>query len=102
VRRANNAPRGVAATLYGETPYGWRLSRDRSKLVVDADEQRVVAVVRHMYFVERLAMREIVERLRSMGVVNRRGNAFGLTSVHYIIHSQGRVPREARPSRPRQ
>lgn len=99
--RRVNVPRGVAPVLYGETPYGWRLSRDRSKLIVDEEEQRVVAVVRHMYLVERLPMREIVERLRGMGVISRRGRPFGLTSVHYIIHDRGRRPPEARSSRRR-
>src|SRR5580704_15522717 len=51
---------GSRDILYGETPYGWRLSRDRSKLVIDGDEQRVLAVVRHMYFVERIPMRSVV------------------------------------------
>jgi hypothetical protein len=85
--------------LYGETPFGWRLSRDRSKLVVNGDEQRVLAVVRHMYFVERVPMRDIVQRLDGMGIVNRRGRAFGLSSVWEMIHQGKERPPEASPAK---
>jgi hypothetical protein len=92
------APRGARDILYGETPFGWRLSRDRSKLVLDGDEQRIIGVVRHMYFVQRVPMREIVARLRDMGVVNRRGRPFGLSSVFEMIHRGRGQPPEAKPS----
>ena len=72
MRRAS-VPENGPDILFGETPYGWRLSRNRSKLVMDDDEQRVLAIVRHMYVVGRAPMREIVSRLREMGVVSRRG-----------------------------
>jgi hypothetical protein len=85
--------------LYGETPYGWRLSRDRSKLVLNGDEQRVLAVVRHMYFAQRVPMRDIVQRLDGMGIVNRRGRAFGLSSVWEMIHHGKDRPAEAAPSK---
>ncbi len=81
--------------LYGETPYGWRLSRDRSKLVMNGDEQRVLAVVRHMYFAQRVPMRDIVQRLGGMGIVNRRGRSFGLSSVWEMIHHGKERPPEA-------
>jgi hypothetical protein len=90
------APKGARDILYGETPFGWRLSRDRSKLVLDGNEQRILSVVRHMYFAERVPMREIVTRLREMGIVNRRGRAFGLSSVFEMIHRGPRQPAEAR------
>ena len=89
------APRGTPDILYGEAPYGWRLSRDRSKLVKNRDEQRVLAVVRHMYFVQRIPMRDIVVRLRDMGVVSRRGRPFGLSSVFEMIHRGNERPPEA-------
>jgi site-specific DNA recombinase len=87
--------------LFGETPYGWRLSRDRSKLVVDDDERRVIAVVRHMYLVERIPMRAIVDRLRETGVVNRRGRPFGLSSIFEMIHRPANRPPEASGRRQR-
>jgi hypothetical protein len=90
------APKGARDILYGETPFGWRLSRDRSKLVLDGDEQRILSVVRHMYFAERIPMREIVMRLREMGIVNRRGRPFGLSSVFEMIHRGRRQPPEAK------
>jgi len=81
--------------LYGETPYGWRLSSDRSKLVLDRDEQRLLATVRHMFFAERIRMRDIVEILREAGVVNRRGRPFGLSGVADMIHRRKDRPPEA-------
>jgi hypothetical protein len=96
VMRRVIAPKGARDILYGETPFGWRLSRDRSRLVLDGNEQRVLSVVRHMYFVERVPMREIVTRLREMGIVNRRGKSFGLSSVFEMIHRGRRQPSEAK------
>ena len=90
---------GSLEVLYGETPYGWRLSRDRSKLVMNGDEQRVLAVVRHMYFAQRVPMRDIVSRLSGMGIVNRRGRSFGLSSVWEMIHHGKERPAEAGPSK---
>ena len=46
--RRVNLPSGTRDILYGETPFGWRLSPDRSKLVLDPEEQRLLSVVRHM------------------------------------------------------
>jgi hypothetical protein len=94
MRRVKAIP-GYRDILFGETPYGWRLSPDRSKLVVEPEEQRLLAVVRHMYFIERIPMREIVDRLRRMQVVNRRGRAFGLTGVWEMIHRRKETPPEA-------
>jgi hypothetical protein len=90
------APSGARDILYGEAPFGWRLSRDRSRLVQDKDEQRVIAVVRHMYFSLRLPMREIVQLLEETGVKNRRGKAFGLSRVFEMVHSTKKKPAEAR------
>lgn len=89
------APKGTPDILFGEAPYGWRLTRDRSKLVKDGDEQRVLAVVSHMYFVQRMPMREIVDRLSELGVVNRRRRPFGLSSVFEMIHRGKQRPPEA-------
>jgi hypothetical protein len=94
MRRARG-PAGVRSVLYGESPFGWRLSTDRSKLVLDPDEQRLLGVVRHMFHVERMNMRAIVERLDEMGVVNRRNRPFTLWSVWAMIDHGTRVPPEA-------
>lgn len=93
--RRVNLPSGTRDILYGETPFGWKLSADRSKLVLDPEEQRLLSVVRHMYLVERLPMRGIVERLRKMGVINRRGRPFGLSGVWEMIHRRQDRPDEA-------
>jgi hypothetical protein len=94
--RRVNLPSGTRDILYGETPFGWRLSPDRSKLVLDPEEQRLLSVVRHMYLVERLPMRGIVDRLRKMGIVNRRGRPFGLSGVWEMIHRRQDRPHEAK------
>lgn len=94
MRRVNLS--GARDILYGETPFGWQLSDDRSRLVMDPEEQRLLSVVRHMYLSEGLPMRVIVERLRKMGVVNRRGRPFGLSSVWEMIHNRNEKPREAK------
>jgi len=91
-------PDGTKDILYGQTPFGWRLSKDRSRLVEDREEQRVRSVIRHMYFVGRVPMREIVKRLKEMGVRNRRGHAFPLSRVFEIVHSTDTRPPEASPS----
>jgi hypothetical protein len=93
--RRVNLP-GGRDILHGETPFGWKRSPDRSKLVRDADEQRLLSVVRHLYLVERIPMRDIVERLRKMGVVNRRGRPFGTTGVWEMIHRRKERPQEAK------
>jgi hypothetical protein len=97
--RRVNLPSGNRDILYGETPFGWRLSPDRSRLVLDPAEQRLLSVVRHMYLVERLPMRGIVDRLRKMGVVNRRGRPFGLSGVWEMIHRRQDKPDEAKKAK---
>jgi hypothetical protein len=100
MRRVNLPGGGHRDILYGESPFGWRLSPDRSKLVLDPDEQRLLSVVRHLYLVERMPMRGIVERLHKMGVVNRRGRPFGLSGVWEMIHRRKERPEEAKNRAP--
>jgi hypothetical protein len=90
------APAGSKDIIYGQPPFGWKLAKDRSKLVKNPDEQRVIAMVRHMFFIRRLTMRGIVAELQAVGVTNRRGNAFPLSRVCEILHMDGKAPREAR------
>jgi hypothetical protein len=92
-------PSGQRPILYGETPFGWRLNEDRSRLVMDEDEQRLLSVVRHMYLVERLPMRGVVDRLRKMGIRNRRGRPFGLSGVWEMIHRRNEPPPESKRGR---
>ncbi len=89
------APKGSKDILYGQPPYGWKLTKDRSKLVKAPEEQRVIAMVRHMYFIRRLPMRQIVSELAEMGIVNRRGHAFPLSRICEILHSDKKPPAEA-------
>jgi hypothetical protein len=96
MRHVNLSAAGHRDILYGEAPYGWKLNADRSKLVLDPDEQRLLAVVRHLYLVERLPMRTIVDRLRQMRVVNRRGRPFGLSGVWEMIHRRKEPPPDAK------
>ncbi len=99
MRRATSS--SSSGVLFGEAPYGWRLSSDRSRLVLDPDEQRLLGVVRHMYFIERIPMREIVANLRKMRVVNRRGRPFGLSGGWEMIHRRHGKPPEASSRRRR-
>ncbi|MGH7297622.1 MAG: hypothetical protein ACRELB_21975 [Polyangiaceae bacterium] len=98
MRRVNLPGGNHSDILYGETPFGWRLNPDRSNLVADPEEQRLLSVVRHLYLAERLPMRTIVERLRKMGIVNRRGRPFGLSGVWEMIHRRKERPAEAKAS----
>lgn len=90
------AMKGAETIYYGETPYGWELNAARSRLVLCPTEQRVISVVRHLYMSQRLLMREIVARLKHMGVKNRRGRPFGLSGVWEIIHRRNSHPAEAK------
>jgi hypothetical protein len=55
-------------------------------IVVDEDEQRLVALVRHMHATGR-SMKDIVTELRIMGVVNREGEPLRLLHVWGILRS---------------
>jgi hypothetical protein len=56
------------------------------RIVVDEDEKRLAALVRHMHASGR-SMREIVTELRAMGVVNRAGKPLRLLHVWSILRS---------------
>jgi len=73
-------------TLFGEAPYGWRLSARRDRLVRDNGEQRVIAMVRLMY-AEGMTIRDIVDLLDERGVLTRRGRAFSVAGVHRMLHT---------------
>jgi hypothetical protein len=77
---------GALDVLHGMTPYGYRRSADRKRLVVERREQRILALVRHMHVVERWTIRDIVRYLRENGVVNRRGKPFSVSRVWEMIH----------------
>jgi hypothetical protein len=60
------------------------------RIVVDEEEQRLVALVRHMYATGR-SMQEIVTELKSMGVVNRAGKPFRLVHVWTILRTKSKT-----------
>ncbi|HEY1693658.1 MAG TPA: hypothetical protein VGG39_15930 [Polyangiaceae bacterium] len=94
--RTVNLP-GGDVILYGQAPYGWRLSADRSYLVPDPDEQRILSVVRHLYLSERLSVKAIAEYLRRTRMLNRRGLPFSASGVSEKIHRRTERPAEAKP-----
>jgi hypothetical protein len=57
------------------------------RIVVDEQEERLVALVRHMYASGR-SMRDIVTELRTMGVVNAAGKPFRLVHVWTILRAK--------------
>jgi hypothetical protein len=89
------SPQFDRKVLFGEVPWGYHLNEDRTQLVVDEDVRAILAVVRHMR--ERgLTMRQLVEELREMGIVNRRGKPFNLTRVFQLLHGG---PKATTPTR---
>ncbi len=61
-------------------------NKESMRIVVDHDEPRVVALVRHMYGCGR-TMPEIVSELRSMGVVTRTGVPIRLGQIWEILRA---------------
>ncbi len=59
---------------------------DRAKLSLDPDDERLWAVVRHMFFVSGLSLRGVVDELVSMQVFDGRGHAFPRSHVWTIVH----------------
>jgi hypothetical protein len=59
------------------------------RIVVDEDEERLIALVRHMHASGR-SMREIVTELRIMGVVNRAGKPLRLVHIWSILRAKQR------------
>ncbi len=67
----------------------------RPHLELDPDDERLVAVVRHMHFFGGLPMRRIVAELEAMGFVDPRGRPFPLSLVWSIVHTFRRTPPKA-------
>jgi hypothetical protein len=61
--------------------------------VVEDPHQRVAAVVRHMYLVERIPARVIVLKLRAMGIVDGDGQPFDLARVMEMVRNMRPRPR---------
>jgi hypothetical protein len=59
---------------------------DRAKLSLDPDDERLWGVVRHMFFVGGLSLRQVVDELVSMQVFDWRGDAFPRSLVWTIVH----------------
>jgi hypothetical protein len=76
---------GGRRVLFGEVPWGFRLSRDRSHLVENSREQTITAVVRHMRL-RGFTLQKIVAELRRIGATGRLGRPIGLTRVFEIVH----------------
>jgi hypothetical protein len=94
---------GVSAdrriVLLGAVPWGYRLSEDRTSLVPDKEEQRVLAVVRHMFAVEKKSVREIVADLAALGYVGRAGKPLTQTRVFEMLRDGPKS--KAKNGRPR-
>jgi hypothetical protein len=79
--------------LAGQVGWGWRVGGDG---VVQRNEyeEQVVAVARHMR-ASGYTIREIVDFLRELGVVGRRGTPIGTTRVFEMIHGGRRKPKRS-------
>jgi hypothetical protein len=86
------APPGSKDIVYGHPPYGWRVSKDRSRFVKDRYEQRVITTIRHMHEARGMTIRAIHAELKEMGIVNRRGRPFPYPSVREIVHGTKTPP----------
>jgi hypothetical protein len=84
----------MADILYGSPPYGWKLSKDRARLVKDPAEQRVIATILRMH-ADGMSIRAIVDDLQARGVRNRLGAPFSRTSVHHVVRRGTKPPPEA-------
>jgi hypothetical protein len=77
--------------LAGQVGWGWRVGGDGTVQRNEYEEQ-VVVVARHMR-ASGYTIREIVDFLRELGVVGRRGTPIGTTRVFEMIHGGRRKPR---------
>jgi hypothetical protein len=77
--------------LAGQVGWGYRVSGDGA-IQRNEYEEQVVVVARHMR-ASGYTIREIVEFLRELGVVGRRGTPIGTTRVFEMIHGGRRKPR---------
>ncbi len=98
----------VARGKMGEERHALRMANDKTRLAgqvgwgfcVNGDgivqkneyEEQVVVVARHMRG-SGYTIREIVDFLRELGVVGRRGTPIGTTRVFEMIHGGRRKPR---------
>jgi hypothetical protein len=60
----------------------------RSKIQVDPDDETLTALVRHLYVVLGLSMRQIVAELEALELVDPRGQPFPLSLVWTIVRSR--------------
>lgn len=79
---------------WGRVPWGYRLSADGMSLEPNLAERAVVAVARHMRL-RGLKLRQIVDELKKLGVVNRNGRPFGITRVYELLDEGDGSRREA-------
>jgi DNA invertase Pin-like site-specific DNA recombinase len=77
-READGAP------PFGEVPYGYRRNASGTRVVRDAAEQRVLALVAHMR-ADGFILREIVAELWRLGLRSRRGHRIGITRVFEML-----------------
>jgi hypothetical protein len=88
------APRGARDILYGQPPYGWKLSRDRSKLVRNVEEQQAIAAILRLAGLG-LTTRRIAEELAAAGMRTRLGGRFSASTVSVILRRGRKPPPEA-------
>ena len=95
VRRVDLPPGTAGDILYGEAPFGWRLTADQSSSFGIPRSSACSRSQGTSISVERLPIRRtVVERSRTMGVVNRRGSPW-VERCWEVIHRRQDVPTEA-------
>lgn len=67
--------------------------------MVEEGEQKITAVVRHMFACRRMSIRQIVSELEVMGIVGRSGRPLTQTSVFAMLRDGPRS--KAQQGRPR-
>jgi hypothetical protein len=74
--------------LFGREPYGYYCDRTAGKYVINEEEAETVRTIFHAYIENRLSVAKLYSRLTSMGIVNRSGAPFSLSTLQRMLQNE--------------
>lgn len=81
----------------GHVPYGFKRDPERicpklkkpAWVILDEEEQKNIEIMHRLYYEDGLTLREVADRLNSMGLLNRGGRLWLKDSVYRILKNRG-------------
>lgn len=73
---------------YNDGAFGYDFDKDNSMYVINKNESEIIKLIFKLYIEEQMGVRALSLYLKSIGIINRKGNPFTPTNIYRILKNE--------------